>query len=117
MINFNFMFDGNREDFKEILGELRGGKARPIDIREESEWKQNRFKCATHIPLSNLLKGVGIYVMREIRASNQKIYLHCRSGNRTRKAQEILAQYGCTDIHVILLTMMKMLEEGFILAE
>lgn len=117
MINFDFMFDDKKEDYRKILDELRGGEARLIDIREESEWNQNRFKCATHIPLSDLSRGIGLEILKEVKKSNKKIYLHCRSGNRTRKAQKILAQYGCTDINVIPINMMKMLEEGFKLDE
>ena len=117
MINFDFMFDDKKEDYTKILDDLRGGEARLIDIREESEWNQKRFKCATHIPLSDLSRGIGIEILKEIKESNKKIYLHCRSGSRVRKAQKVLAQYGCTDINIIPLTMMKMLEEGFRLAE
>jgi rhodanese-related sulfurtransferase len=66
-----------------------------------------------HIPLSDLAGGIGVETLKEIKKSNKKIYIHCRSGNRARKAQEILAQYGCSDIHIIPISMMKMLEEGF----
>lgn len=113
MINFDFMFEDKKEDYKEILEELRGGKARLIDIREQSEWEQNRFKCAIHIPLSELSRGVGVEILKDIKQSNKTMYLHCRSGNRAREAQHILAQYGCTEINIIPITMLKMLEEGF----
>lgn len=116
MINFDFLFDDKKDEYPEILTELRGGKAQLIDIREKSEWEQNRFKCAVHIPLSDLSKGKGIEILKEIKSSRKKIYLHCRSGNRAREAQKILEKHGCTDINVIPLTMMKMLEKGFRLA-
>jgi rhodanese-related sulfurtransferase len=115
MINFDLMFDDQKDNYRKILGELRGGKARLIDIREQSEWEQNRFKCAMHIPLSELSKGAGIEILKDIKRSNKKIYLHCRSGNRAREAQKILAQYGCTKINVIPISMLEMLEEGFLL--
>ena len=113
MINYDFLFEKKQEDYKKILLELRDGKARLIDIREQKEWEQNHFKCAMHIPLSDLAKGIGIETLKEIKKSDKKMYIHCRSGNRARKAQEILARYGCTEIHIIPITMMKMLEEGF----
>lgn len=113
MINFDFMFEDKKEDYQQILKELRGGKAQLIDIRERSEWEQNRFKCAMHIPLSELSRGVGVEVLKDIKQSNKEIYLHCRSGNRAREAQKVLAQYGCTKINIIPITMLKMLEEGF----
>jgi rhodanese-related sulfurtransferase len=115
MINYDFLFEEKHEDYKEILQELRGGKAQLIDIRERKEWEQNHFKCAMHIPLSDLAQGIGVDTLKEIKKSNKKIYIHCRSGNRVRKAQQILAQYGCKEFHIIPITMMKMIEEGFTL--
>ena len=72
MINFDFMFDDKKEDYRKILDDLRGGEARLIDIREESEWNQNRFKCAAHIPLSDLSRGIGLEILKEIKQSNKK---------------------------------------------
>jgi rhodanese-related sulfurtransferase len=115
MINYDFMFADKQNDYQEILQELQGGKAQLIDIRERNEWEKSHFKCAQHIPLSDLAKGKGLENLKKIKQSNKKIYIHCRSGNRARKAQEILAQYGCKEIHIIPITMMKMIEEGFTL--
>ncbi len=113
MINYDLLFEEKQEDYKKILQELKGGKARLIDIREQKEWEQNHFKCAMHIPLSDLARGIGVETLKEIKKSDKKMYIHCRSGNRARKARDILARYGCTEIHIIPITMMKMLEEGF----
>ena len=115
MINYDFLFEDKQEDYQEVLKELRSGKARLIDIREHKEWEQNHFKCAMHIPLSDLARGIGVATLKEIKKANKKIYIHCRSGTRARKAQEILARYGCREIHIIPITMMKMIEEGFAL--
>jgi rhodanese-related sulfurtransferase len=115
MINYDFLFEEKPEDYQEILQELRSGNAKLIDIRERNEWEKNHFKCAMHIPLSDLAKGIGVGSLKEIKESNKKIYIHCRSGNRARKAQQVLAQYGCKEIHIIPITMMEMIEEGFIL--
>jgi rhodanese-related sulfurtransferase len=113
MINYDFLFEDKQDDYQEVLRELRAGKAQLIDIRELSEWEQYHFKCAIHIPLSDLEQGKGIENLRQIKQDNKKIYIHCRSGNRARKAQQILAQYGCKEIHIIPITMMRMIEEGF----
>ena len=115
MINHDFLFEAKQEDYKEVLQELRSGKAQLIDIRERKEWEQNHFKCAKHIPLSDLAKGIGVGSLKEIKEANKKIFIHCRSGNRARKAQQVLAQYGCKEIHIIPITMLKMIEEGFTL--
>ena len=115
MINYDFLFEEKPEDYQEILQELRSGNAKLIDIRERNEWEKNHFKCAMHIPLSDLAKGIGVGSLKEIKESDKKIYIHCRSGSRARKAQQVLAQYGCKEIHIIPITMMKMIEEGFTL--
>ena len=107
------MFDDRLDDYQDILQELRGGRAQLIDIRELSEWEKNHFKCAVHLPLSDIAKGIGVEILKGIKQANKKIYIHCRSGNRARKAQEILAQYGCKEINIIPITMMKMIEKGF----
>jgi rhodanese-related sulfurtransferase len=113
LINYDFLFEEKKDEYQNILKELRGGKAQLIDIRERNEWEKSHFKCAIHLPLSDLARGVGIEVLRDIKLSNKKIYIHCRSGNRARKAQEILAKYGCKEINIIPITMMKMIDEGF----
>ena len=113
MINYDFLFADKLGEYKKILQELRGGKAQLIDIRERHEWEKSHFKCALHIPLSDLAKGGGVDSLKEIKKSNKKIYIHCRSGKRARQAQEILARYGCTEINIIPLNMMEMIEEGF----
>ena len=115
MINYDFLFEEKPEDYQKILQELRSGNAKLIDIRERNEWEKSHFKCAMHIPLSDLAKGIGVGSLKEIKESNKKIYIHCRSGNRARKAQQVLAKYGCKEIHIIPITMMKMIEEGFTL--
>jgi len=113
MINFDLLFEDRHEDYRGVLQELRAGKAQLIDIRERNEWEQLHFKCAMHMPLSELARGIGVETLKDIKRSDKKIYIHCRSGNRARKAQDILAQYGCKEIHIIPISMMKMIEEGF----
>lgn len=115
MINYDYLFEDKQSDYQEILEELRQDRAKLIDIREQNEWEQSHFKCAVHIPLSDLAQGKSIELLKEIKQASKKIYLHCRSGRRAREAQKILAQYGCDEIHIIPITMMKMIEEGFTL--
>ncbi len=117
MINFDFMFDEQQDQYKEILSEARNGTAQLVDIREKDEWEKSHFKCAIHLPLSELKEGIGIDVLKKIREEDKKIYLHCRSGNRAKQAEEILAQYGCREFSVIPLSMLKMIEKGFYLTE
>jgi rhodanese-related sulfurtransferase len=113
MINYDYLFDDKEEKFKEILDEARSGRVQLVDIRERDEWEQSHFKCAVHLPLSELKQGRGVDVLKKIRQENKKIYLHCRSGNRARQAEEILAKYGCKEFSVIPLSMLRMIDKGF----
>ena len=117
MIKYDYLFDDMKDTYKEILDEARSGKAQLVDIREKDEWEQSHFKCAIHLPLSDLKKGIGVDVLKKIRQEKKKIYLHCRSGNRVKQAEEILAQNGCKEFSVIALSMLRMIEKGFQLTE
>ncbi len=117
MINFDFLFDSKKEDYQAILDDARSGKGQLVDIREKQEWEQAHFKCATHLPLSELSKGIGIDKLRSIKQSGKKIYLHCQSGGRARMAEKILAQYGCSEFTVIPISMLQMIDKGFQIQE
>ena len=102
------------DDYKKILDEIHNKKAQLIDVREQAEWEASRFQCAMHIPLSELMAGgKGIEKLRAIKAEDKNIYLHCRSGSRVKMAKMLLARYGCTQIDIIPVSIMKMIEEGF----
>jgi len=100
-------------DLAEIVEEARRGKGQLVDVREKSEWQQNHFECAIHLPLSELKRGVGVKTLKKLKKENKIIYLHCRSGNRVRIAQQILARYGCTQVRILPVSMLRMLEKGF----
>ena len=72
IINYDFLFEDKQDDYQEVLRELRAGKAQLIDIRELSEWEQYHFKCAIHIPRSDLEQGKGIENLRQIKQDNKK---------------------------------------------
>lgn len=103
----------SEDEYATIIDDMRNGRAQLVDIREAAEWEQARFECAIHVPLSDLSKGIGIEILKEIKASNKKIYLHCLSGSRVRMAEKLLGQYGCKDFSIIPFSMMEMLEKGF----
>ncbi len=96
-----------------ILEEARSGKGQLVDVREKSEWHQSHFECAIHLPLSELKRGVGVKTLKKLKKENKTIYLHCRSGSRVRIAKQILARYGCTQVHILPVSMLHMLEKGF----
>jgi rhodanese-related sulfurtransferase len=59
-----------------------------LDVREPEEWEAGHISGALHIPLSEL--GARY---REI-ASDQPLYVICRSGSRSDYAAQALAQAG-----------------------
>lgn len=72
-----------------------GGECQVIDVREFSEFNQERIADAQFMPLSNFERHAD-----EIDHS-KPVYIMCRSGNRAKQAAEKLAAKGFTDIHVI----------------
>ena len=72
MINYDFLFEDKKDEYQNILKELRGGKAQLIDIRQQNEWEKSHFKCAIHLPLSDLKREVGIEILKDIKQSNKK---------------------------------------------
>ena len=113
MINYDYLFDDKSDAYAEIANEARNGTAQLVDVREKNEWEQSHFKCAIHLPLSDLMNGIGVDVLKKIKQENKKIYLHCRSGARVRQAEQVLAKYGCKEFTPIPLSMLQMIEKGF----
>ncbi len=72
-----------------------GGECQVIDVREFSEFDNERIADAQLMPLSNFEKHAD-----EI-DHDKPVYLMCRSGNRAKQAAEKLVKKGFTDIHVI----------------
>lgn len=74
--------------------QLQKNEAIFVDVREKDEVEEGMIKGATWFPLSkisnnaNWLKG-----FKDISA-DKKIYLYCRSGNRSGKVQNILMKHG-----------------------
>jgi len=65
-----------------------------IDVRTEEEWNNGHLKGAFLIPYDQIGKKIGTVV----REKSQKIYLYCRTGRRTKIAQETLYKLGYTDV-------------------
>jgi rhodanese-related sulfurtransferase len=59
-----------------------------LDVREKSEWNAGHAPGALHIPLGNLSGGASRL------PQDKKIYVVCRSGNRSRSATGALRQAG-----------------------
>ena len=59
-----------------------------IDVRTEDEWKTGHLDGAINIEWQNILKISSTY------EKDEEIYLYCRSGNRSGKANQILIDAG-----------------------
>lgn len=56
-----------------------------LDVREDSEWEAGHVSGAVHVPLSQLVPD---------RFAGADVVAICRSGNRSGKAAQILADAG-----------------------
>jgi rhodanese-related sulfurtransferase len=66
-----------------------------IDVREENEYELSHIKGAVNIPLSQFRER-----LNEI-PKDKKVYLHCRSGQRSYNAVLILNNLGYTNAYNI----------------
>jgi phage shock protein E len=83
-----------------------------IDVRTLKEWNQGHLASAQHIPLQDIAKQSTTLFPEK----GQKIYLYCRSGNRSGKAKTILQQLGYRNVVNAggLNAASKLLEDGII---
>ena len=61
-----------------------------IDVRTEAEWNLGYLENAIHIPLDTIEKNITFTEPDK----NKEIYLYCRSGNRSGKAEQVLQSIG-----------------------
>ncbi len=62
-----------------------------VDVREKDEYREGHIPKSRNIPLSQIPDALNIN-------RNQKIYVYCRSGNRSQKAVNYLKENGFTDV-------------------
>lgn len=80
---------------RDVAALLPGKKAIIVDVREDSEWREQHIPGAVHIPLGQLSERLG-----ELNAyRNRPIVTQCRSGARSVQAQEILKSAGFTQVY------------------
>jgi rhodanese-related sulfurtransferase len=61
-----------------------------IDCREQYEWDAGRIEGALHIPMNDVMAGVGVEVLEIAKP----IAVICRSGNRSELAAMMLTARG-----------------------
>ena len=63
-----------------------------IDVRTPQEFQLGHIKDSINIEWQDIEK------VKNMATKEQKIYLYCRSGNRSQKATDILVQLGYVDV-------------------
>ena len=63
-----------------------------IDVRTPVEWSEGHLQSSDNIEWQNILS------ITESVPKNEKIYLYCRSGNRSGKATKLLIDAGYTNV-------------------
>ena len=63
-----------------------------IDVRTQEEFQSGHIENASNIQWQN------IAIIQEKITKDKKIYLYCRSGNRSQKATDILIELGYRDV-------------------
>ena len=61
-----------------------------IDVRTDAEWNDGHIETAIHIPLDKILQKIEFATD----SKEQTIYLYCRSGKRSAKAEKALQSIG-----------------------
>ncbi len=75
---------------KKILHEVASGKAYLIDVRTPEEYAEKHLKYAQNINIRSEKFASEINTL----SKKKKIYLYCRSGNRSGKAADTLQTFG-----------------------
>ena len=65
-----------------------------IDVRTEAEWNNGHLEGAVLIPYDQIGGKIGTVA----KDTNKRIYLYCRTGRRTKIAQEALEKLGYKNI-------------------
>ena len=61
-----------------------------IDVRTDDEWNNGYIETAIHIPLDMILQKIELVTHNK----DHKIYLYCRSGNRSGIAEKAFQGIG-----------------------
>ena len=78
--------------FSEVQGNIVSG-ARLLDVRTKEEFDEGHFVRAELVPLQEIEDGKLPDINKD-----SKIYLYCRSGNRSSQAKALLEKAGYTSV-------------------
>jgi rhodanese-related sulfurtransferase len=80
------------EEAKKIMDTEKGYLI--LDVRTQEEYDEKHIPDAVLIPVDELANRAE----KELTDKNQLILVYCRSGNRSKKAAQILADLGYTNV-------------------
>lgn len=84
----------DKELIEEKWRKYKNNNALLIDVRSPQEFKEGHIKDAISIPYYEMYKKAD----KELKDKMQPIILYCNTGNRTKKAAEILKKMGYINI-------------------
>lgn len=95
-VDTNNFKNGSRINSKEALALISENNYKDIilDVRTPSEFQDKRIKNSINIELGTLEKMAKV----KLKDKNKRIYVYCRSGNRSTTATKILVNLGYTDV-------------------
>lgn len=64
-----------------------------LDVRTKEEYAERKIEGSINLPLQEIEKTAEV-----VPDKNTPVFLHCRSGKRSGKAQKILAAMGYTNV-------------------
>lgn len=79
--------------FSAVQRDIDAGGATLLDVRTQEEYKSGHFAEATNFDVNNILAGKYPDVDK-----GSKVYVYCRSGNRSAQATELLKRAGFSDV-------------------
>lgn len=71
-----------------------GGAPLILDVRTEAEWNNGHVEGAVLIPHDQVGEKIGAVA----KDKSKRIYLYCRTGRRTKIAEETLKKLGYRDV-------------------
>ena len=83
----------NQSKFSQIENEVKNGNATLLDVRSPQEFSVGHFANATNLDVEEISAG-----NLPEKPKDSKIYLYCRSGNRSAQATALLKEAGFTNI-------------------
>lgn len=84
----------NQSKFSQIENEVKNGEATLIDVRSPEEFKSGHFAKAINLDVEEIYAG-----KLPEKPKDSKIYVYCRSGNRSTQATNLLEDAGFTDVN------------------